>query len=237
MTALSLEVQDLSAGYGNTRVIGGMSFQAQAGTTLAVLGRNGVGKTTLLASIMGFTKRHSGRIVLGGEDISTLRPSARARRGLGYVPQTRDIFGSLTVEENLLAGLKGRSSRELREAYTLFPRLQERKGLLGSQLSGGEQQMLSVARTLLGEPGVLLLDEPLEGLAPAVCDELMASLDGLAANGNMTIVLVEQQIERALGFAKHALILERGLIVWEGSPKELRSKRSIVEKHLGVGVH
>lgn len=237
MTALSLELQDLSAGYGNTQVIGGMSFEAEAGATLAVLGRNGVGKTTLLASIMGFTKRHSGRIFLGGEDISALPPSARARRGLGYVPQTRDIFGSLTVEENLLAGLKGRSSRALCEAYELFPRLQERKALLGSQLSGGEQQMLSVARTLLGQPGALLLDEPLEGLAPAVCDELMASLHGLAANGNMTIILVEQQIERALDFAGYAFILERGCLVWDGSPDELRSNRGIVERHLGVGVH
>ncbi len=237
MAALSLEVQVLSAGYGSTRIIESVSFRADSGVALAVLGRNGAGKTTLLKSLMGFTRRHTGSILLGGADISGMPPSARARRGLGYVPQTRDIFGSLTVQENLFAGLKDRPSRAIIEAYELFPRLQERKGLLGSQLSGGEQQMLSIARTLLGEPGVLLLDEPLEGLAPAICDELMASLQGLASTGKMTIVLIEQQIERALYFAQNILILERGQLVWMGPPDVLWQNRGIVDRHLGVGVH
>ncbi len=237
MTAASLEVQALSAGYGNTRVLDNVSFRVEAGKTMAVLGRNGVGKTTLLASLMGLTKHHSGAIVLGEEAVSSLPPAARALRGLGYVPQTRDIFPSLTVAENLQVGLKNRSPSAIAEAYTLFPRLHERRSNLGGQLSGGEQQMLSVARTLLGKPSVLLLDEPLEGLAPIICDELMTSLHALAADGSMTIILVEQQIARALDFAQHALILDRGRVVWAGSSAKLRNDRATVDQHLGVGVH
>jgi len=237
MTALSLEVHGLCAGYASARVIEDVSFRADTGHTLAVLGRNGAGKTTLLASIIGLTKRHAGTITMGGEDISPLPAPERARRGLGYVPQTRDVFGSLTVEENLYVGLKGRGSGALSEAYALFPRLKERRRLLGSQLSGGEQQMLSVARTLLGQPRVLLLDEPLEGLAPAVCDELMVSLHTLAANGGMTIILAEQQIERALDFARRVHILDRGQLVWSGTSSELRRNRETIDQYLGVGVH
>lgn len=233
----TLEVSGLSAGYGEIRVIENLTFRAEAGAILAVLGRNGVGKTTLLATLMGLTRRYSGAIKFGDDDVSLLSTSQRAWRGLGYVPQTRDIFRSLTVQENLFVGLKDRSAKEVSKAYELFPRLYERKGHLGGQLSGGEQQMLSVARTLLGEPAVLLLDEPLEGLAPVICDELMASLHSLAAGHSMTVILVEQQIERALDFAEHALILERGSLVWMGSATELRNNRSIVDQYLSVGVY
>jgi branched-chain amino acid transport system ATP-binding protein len=155
--------------------------------------------------------------------------------GIGLVPQTREIFSSLTVEENLRVGLKGRSRHCVAEAYQMFPRLEERKGNLGWQLSGGEQQMLSTARTILGRPSVLLLDEPLEGLAPVICDEFMEALSRLAVGGDMTVLIVEQRLEAALTFADRALILERGRICWQGACDELTKNHEIVERHIGVG--
>ena len=228
-----LEVAGLTAGYGDTRVVEDVSFSLPEGGRVTVLGRNGVGKTTLLATLAGLTRRHAGRILLDGEDIARLKPSARARRGLGYVPQTRDVFRSLTVEENLFVGLKDRPRAALEEAYRLFPRLRERRRHLAAQLSGGEQQMLSTARSLLGKPSVLLLDEPLEGLAPVICDELMASLARIAA-GEVAVLLVEQQIGRALDFAEAVMILERGRIVWSGASRELRARRDLIERYVGV---
>jgi branched-chain amino acid transport system ATP-binding protein len=237
MLAAPLEVRNLSAGYGPTRILSDLSFDVPAGGRLAVLGRNGVGKTTLLATLMGLTTHKGGTIQAGSADVSAWGPAARSRSGIGYVPQTRDIFRSLTVEENLVAGLKGRKGNALDEAFSLFPRLAERRKNLGLQLSGGEQQMLSLARTLLGKPTILLLDEPLEGLAPVICDQLMATIVSLAESGDMTIVLVEQQIERALDFAERVLILERGKAVWEGQSQALRSDHDRVDRLLGVGVH
>ena len=166
-----------------------------------------------------------------------MRTSARALCGLGYVPQTRDIFGSLTVEENLSTGFKTRERDGLAGIYEMFPRLAERRRHLGLQLSGGEQQMLSMARTLLGKPSILLLDEPLEGLAPVICDQLMETISRLATSGDMTIILVEQQIERALNFADRVMVVERGRAVWEGESDELKSDRSLVNRLLGVGIH
>ncbi|AWC21119.1 MULTISPECIES: ABC transporter ATP-binding protein [Aminobacter] len=235
MTAAPLEVADLSAGYGPTRVLENVSFSVPAGSRLAVLGRNGMGKTTLLATIAGQTRRYGGSIRLGGTDLSSQESSARARSGLGYVPQARCIFPSLTVEENLFVGLKGRDRSAIEEAYQMFPRLKERRRNLGSQLSGGEQQMLSTARTILGKPTVLLLDEPLEGLAPVICEELMVAFSQLASGGEMTVVLVEQRIQSALDFADRAIILERGRIAWSGTPAELSAQPEVVEKLLGVG--
>ena len=237
MPAARLEVERLSAGYGPTQIVSDMSFDVPAGGRLAILGRNGVGKTTLLATLMGLSTRHHGRIVADGHDISTMRTSARALCGLGYVPQTRDIFGSLTVEENLSTGFKTRERDGLAGIYEMFPRLAERRRHLGLQLSGGEQQMLSMARTLLGKPSILLLDEPLEGLAPVICDQLMETISGLATSGDMTIILVEQQIERALNFADRVMVVERGRAVWEGASDELKSDRSLVNRLLGVGIH
>ena len=235
MTAAPLEVADLSAGYGPTRVLENVSFSVPAGARLAVLGRNGMGKTTLLATIAGQTKHYGGSIRLGGTDMSSQESSARARSGLGYVPQARCIFPSLTVEENLFVGLKGRDRVAIEEAYQMFPRLKERRRNLGSQLSGGEQQMLSTARSILGKPTVLLLDEPLEGLAPVICEELMAAFSQLASGGEMTVILVEQRIQSALDFADRAIILERGRIAWSGTPEELAGQPDVVEKLLGVG--
>jgi branched-chain amino acid transport system ATP-binding protein len=234
MAAAPLEVTGLIAGYGATRILDDISFSVSAGSRLAVLGRNGVGKTTLLATLVGLTHLRAGHIRLGSRDVTRMKTSARALCGLGYVPQTRDVFRSLTVEENLFVGLKGRPRAGIEEAYQLFPRLQERRANLAFQLSGGEQQMLSTARAILGHPSVLLLDEPLEGLAPVICDELMLALKNLAARGTMTIILVEQQIERALDFADDALILERGRNVWCGAASELRRDERVIERHLGV---
>lgn len=237
MPAARLEVVNVSAGYGATQIIADMSFDVPAGDRLAILGRNGMGKTTLLATLMGLSSRHAGHIRIDGTGVEDLRTSSRSRLGVGYVPQTRGIFRSLTVEENLSTGLKDRSRGAVAEAYEMFPRLRERRRHLGMQLSGGEQQMLSMARTLLGKPSVLLLDEPLEGLAPVICDELMAMISRLAASGDVTVLLVEQQIERALDFADRVLILERGREAWLGPSDELRSNRDLVDLLLGVGIH
>jgi len=237
MPAARLDVANVSAGYGATQIIADISFDVPAGDRLAILGRNGMGKTTLLATLMGLSSRHRGEIRVDGTSLVDLRTSSRSRFGLGYVPQTRGIFRSLTVEENLSTGLKERPRAAIAEAYEMFPRLGERRRHLGMQLSGGEQQMLSMARTLLGKPSVLLLDEPLEGLAPVICDELMAMISRLAASGNVTVLLVEQQIERALDFANRVLILERGREAWLGPSNELRLNRDLIDRLLGVGIH
>lgn len=235
MPATPLEVENLSAGYGPTRVLESVSFSVPAGARLAVLGRNGMGKTTLLATLAGQTRRYDGKIRIGETDVTGISSALRARTGLGYVPQTRCIFPTLTVEENLFVGLKDRPKSDLQNAYAMFPRLFERKRNLGSQLSGGEQQMLSTARTILGRPSVLLLDEPLEGLAPVICEELMKAFAALANAGDMTILLVEQRIQSALDFADQVIVLERGRVAWRGTPSALTADHDAVERLLGVG--
>ncbi|ACE99720.1 ABC transporter related [Rhodopseudomonas palustris TIE-1] len=236
MPAARLEVERLSAGYGSVSILSEIGFAVPAGGRLTVLGRNGVGKTTLLATLMGLTTHKGGTVRIGEREVTGLKTYARAAAGLGYVPQTRDVFRSLTVEENLFTGLKGRPRSELESVYAMFPRLAERRNHGGMQLSGGEQQMLSLARTLLGKPSVLLLDEPLEGLAPVICDQLMATIIKLAESGQMTVVLVEQQIERALDFADDVLVVERGRIVWRGQAAEFRADRELADRLLGVGI-
>ena len=233
-----LRVQNLSAGYCDTQIIENVHFSVEAGDKVAILGRNGVGKTTLLATLMGITDITSGTILVDGKDVAHWAISARARAGLGYVPQTRDIFPSLTVNDNLRIGLKSGSDKRLSDAYALFPCLKERQKSYAGQLSGGEQQMLSIARTMLGNPSILLLDEPLEGLAPVICDELMKSLISLSDRSDMAILLVEQKIERALDFADRVIILERGAIAWSGSADSLKRQHDIVERYIGVsGFH
>ncbi|UYO54829.1 ABC transporter ATP-binding protein [Rhodopseudomonas palustris] len=236
MPAARLEVQGLAAGYGSVSILSDISFAVPAGGRLTVLGRNGVGKTTLLATLMGLTTHKGGTVRVGEREVTGLKTYARVAAGLGYVPQTRDVFRSLTVEENLFTGLKGRPRSELDSVYAMFPRLAERRNHGGMQLSGGEQQMLSLARTLLGKPTVLLLDEPLEGLAPVICDQLMETIVKLAQSGEMTVVLVEQQIERALDFADDVLVVERGRIVWRGQAAEFRADRELADRLLGVGI-
>ena len=235
MSAASLSVTGLVAGYGATRIVEDLAFEVPAGGRLAILGRNGVGKTTLLAALMGLAQRHAGTILIDGRDVSAAGTAQRARSGLGYVPQTRDIFRSLSVEENLVAGLKSRGRPALDEAYGMFPRLAQRRRQRASLLSGGEQQMLSTARTILGQPRVLLLDEPLEGLAPVICDELMTALHALTERGDVTAILVEQQIERALDFAPRTIVMDRGRAVWSGATADLRADEALIERHLGVG--
>ena len=231
---LALQVQGLTAGYGPVNILHAVDIAVSSGTRMAVIGRNGVGKTTLLKTIMGLADVHAGAVHLFGQDITRLSSRERAYAGLGYVPQTRDIFPSLTVEENLVAGLKGRPRGDVEEAYELFPRLRERRTNGGAQLSGGEQQMLTVARTLLGRPKVLLLDEPLEGLAPIICHELMKTFDRLARSTGVAVLLVEQKVEDALRFAAEAVILERGEVVHRSDSDSLAARQDLLERFVGV---
>ena len=227
-----ITLQDITAGYGATHILQGLSLSIAQGERVAVLGRNGVGKTTLLSTIMGLTQVHCGTLTLAGRDLASLSIYQRARMGLGLVAQTRDIFPSLSVEENLLAGQ--RRGVSLAQAYALFPRLQERRRNRGGQLSGGEQQMLAIARTLMAAPDILLLDEPLEGLAPVLCAQLMAVLAELAQDGTRTILLVEQNTGPALRFASRVVILDQGRIVYDGAAAALRASPDILHRHLGV---
>jgi branched-chain amino acid transport system ATP-binding protein len=237
MAAPLLELHDVVGGYGPVTVLNGLSLTVAAGEKLALIGRNGVGKTTTLAAIMGLARLTRGRIVFDGEDLAGLAPHQRAARGLGLVPQTRAIFPSLTVEENLIAGLKRRPRSALDEAYALFPRLAERRRNGGAQLSGGEQQMLSVARALLGQPRLLLLDEPLEGLAPLIRQELLAAFARMSRDSGITVVIVEQQVQEALGYADRALVLERGAVVHAADAQALRQDSATLERLVGVAVH
>lgn len=234
MSEPALQVEGITSGYGPVTIVHGASLTVPAGGRVALIGRNGVGKTTLLKTVMGLASLQSGRIRLFGQDIAGLTPRERAIAGLGYVPQTRDIFPSLTVEENLLAGLKGRPRGAVAEAYDLFPRLAQRRHNGGSQLSGGEQQMLTVARTLLGQPRVLLLDEPLEGLAPIICVELMRTFDRLAHSTGVAVLLVEQKVEDALRFSEQAVVLERGEVVHTAASAELAQRQDLLERYVGV---
>ena len=232
MPAAALDVAGLAAGYGETPILADIGFSLPAGGRLALLGRNGMGKSTLLATIAGQTSLHSGSIRLDGHELTRLDGAARARLGLGYVPQGRAIFRSLTVEENLLVGLKDRPRDALGEAYGLFPRLAERRHNPALRLSGGEQQMLTFARALLGRPRLLLLDEPLEGLAPAMAEQLLSAIRQHAASKTTTILLVEQQLIPVLAFCDAVLILERGRIAWSGTPAQLDP--ATIERHLGL---
>ena len=237
MTEL-LHIENLTAGYGAIQVLHGINLSITSGGRLALIGRNGVGKTTLLKAVMGLAYMKGGQIKLDGLDISKWSARERANAGIGYVPQTRDIFPSLTVEENLLAGLKGRPRNALDEAYALFPRLAERRKNGGQQLSGGEQQMLSVARTLLGKPRLLLLDEPLEGLAPIICIELMRAFEHLVQKTGVAVLLVEQKVDDALKFAPLAMVLERGEVVHESDRAALSLRKDLLERFVGVaGTH
>jgi branched-chain amino acid transport system ATP-binding protein len=232
-----LALRDVSAGYGETVVLDGLSLALEAGVTLSVLGRNGVGKTTLLATVLGHTSLHAGQIAFEGQPIESLRTYQRARLGIGYVPQEREIFPSLSVDENLTVAIRanGRPARWTRErVYELFPRLAERRRNMGNQLSGGEQQMLSIGRALMGNPSLLLLDEPLEGLAPVIVDALIAALRRLREDDGLTIVLVEQHARLALEFAARAVILDRGKIVYDGESQPLVDDPQKLSDLIGV---
>jgi len=216
----ALTLKDVRAGYGETVVIEEIGFSLQERGSLAVLGRNGVGKTTLLATVMGHTTFHAGSIEYHGTRIEKLPVYERNRLGVGLVPQTRDIFPSLTVEENLtVAARPGRWTLE--RVYDLFPRLADRRRHWGNQISGGEQQMLSIGRALMGNPALLLMDEPLEGLAPIIVEVLLQALQRLIREDSLAVVLVEQHAKLALEVTQSALVLNRGRIAYSGASAEL----------------
>jgi branched-chain amino acid transport system ATP-binding protein len=231
-----LAVDGLVAGYGPVTALDRLSFTLPAASRTAMIGRNGAGKSTALKAVMGLAAIRGGRIEFDGEDVTRRSPQARAHLGLGYVPQTRDVFPSLTVEENLIAGLKHRPRADIERAWQWFPRLAERRRHGGGQLSGGEQQMLSVARALLGQPRLLLLDEPLEGLAPLIRAELLRTFQRLTSETGMAVLIVEQHVHEVLAVAEQALIVERGTVVHAGPSLALLANPDLLDRHLGVAV-
>jgi len=233
MTEPLLSIADLRAGYGSAIVLEDISVQLAAQGAIAVLGRNGVGKSTLLLTIMGYTRVSRGRIFWRGADITDEAPHRRARAGIGWVAQEREIFSTLTVEENLtVAARDGRWT--LPAVYELFPRLAERRRNFGNHLSGGEQQMLAIARALMTNPALLLLDEPLEGLAPIVVDELAAAIRRMIDERSNAVMMVEQHVEIALSLMENVIVLERGRIVHRGRSAELLADHAALERLIGL---
>jgi branched-chain amino acid transport system ATP-binding protein len=228
-----LAIEDVRAGYGPAIVLDGVSFDLASQGGLAVLGRNGVGKSTLLLTIMGYTRVSRGRLLWRGTDITHESPHRRARAGIGWVAQEREIFSTLTVEENLTVAARN-GPWSLPRVYELFPRLTERRRNLGNQLSGGEQQMLAIARALMTNPALLLLDEPFEGLAPIVVEELTAALRQMIAERVNAFVLVEQHVEIALPLTQAVIVLERGRIVHRGASAELLADHAALERLIGL---
>lgn len=234
MSLTELSLRNVVAGYAGTTVLESVDLLVKRGERVGIVGRNGAGKTTTLATAMGLTQQISGEVRLNGVDVSAMPTADRSRRGLGYVPQTRDIFKSMTVRDNLRTGLQGGPEARLEDAYELFPRLHERRNNYGNELSGGEQQMLSIARALMGQPDILLLDEPLEGLAPVVAQQLMASLSGFSTKRGLGCVLVEQHVALVLDFATSILLLERGRPVFWGPTHELKARPELLASAIGL---
>ena len=228
-----LRIEALRAGYGQAVVLPHMSLSLADGQVLALLGRNGTGKTTLINSIVGITRRFGGSVSLGGRDISAMRPDQRARAGIGWVPQERNIFRSLTVEENMTAVAQP-GPWTVERVYEMFPRLKERRNNFGNQLSGGEQQMLAIGRALTLNPQVLLLDEPTEGLAPIIVEELLRALGIITRAGGICSIIVEQNAQKILGLADRAVILDRGAIVHDAASAALKADPAVLERFLGI---
>ncbi len=228
-----LVLEQVSAGYGRATVLQQVSLGLREGEAIALLGRNGVGKTTTLNTIIGLTRQQGGRIVLGGKDITRLSPERRVEAGIGWVPQERGIFRSLTVEENITA--VARPGRWTLEAvYGLFPRLEERRRNFGNQLSGGEQQMLAIARALVLNPKVLLLDEPTEGLAPIIVEELLAAIRRIVRDEGMAAIVVEQHARQILAITDRAVILDRGTVAYTGASQALAADTAVLGRFLGI---
>ncbi len=228
-----LKVEGLSAGYGEAVVLQDVSLALDEGATLALLGRNGTGKTTLINTLAGVTRRHAGSIALGGAALHKLPAHHRAGAGIGWVPQERNIFKSLTVHENLTAVARpGKWTPD--GVYAMFPRLAERKGNLGTQLSGGEQQMLAVGRALVLNPRLLLLDEPLEGLAPIIVDELLRAIRRITREEGLSAIIVEQHPQAILAISDRAVVLDRGTVVHSGTARELQDDDGLLDRLLGV---
>jgi branched-chain amino acid transport system ATP-binding protein len=228
-----LSVNGLIAGYGRAVVLSDIAFRLEEGEALAVLGRNGVGKTTLIDSLVGVTRRFAGSLRLGGREIAVLAPEARAAAGIGWVPQERNVFRSLTVEENITAVARP-GPWTLDRIYGLFPRLKERRGQSGGSLSGGEQQMLAIGRALALNPRLLLLDEPTEGLAPIIIEELLRALRRLFVEEKMAGIVVEQHAHKILPITDRAIVLDRGRIVFEASSASLLADDAPLDRYLGV---
>ncbi|MBN9408087.1 MAG: ABC transporter ATP-binding protein [Burkholderiales bacterium] len=228
-----LKVDNLRAGYGEAVVLNGVSFSVDEGHTMALLGRNGTGKTTLMDTLAGATRRHGGTITLGGRAVHALPSHQRADAGIGWVPQERNIFKSLTVHENLTAVARPGAWTPAR-AYEMFPRLAERRGNMGNQLSGGEQQMLAVARALVLNPRLLLLDEPLEGLAPIIVEELLRAIRRITREEGLSAIIVEQHPQAILAISDTAIVLDRGSVVHSGTAQELLGQPELLDRLLGV---
>ncbi len=233
MTEPLLSLRDIRAGYGAGIVLDGVSFDLPERGSLAVLGRNGVGKSTIILTIMGMTEIGRGRILWRGADITGEPPHRRARAGLGWVAQEREIFSPLTVEENLTVASRP-GHWDLPAVYGLFPRLAERRRNLGNQLSGGEQQMLAIARALMTNPALLLLDEPLEGLAPIVVEELSAAIRRMTAEATNAFILVEQHADIALSLTQSVMVLERGRLVHSGPSAALLADHAAMDRLIGL---
>ena len=233
MAEAALELDNVRAGYGETVVLEDIRLTLAAGETLSIIGRNGVGKSTLLATIMGHTTLHGGRVKLHGNDVSALPTYRRVAAGLGYVPQEREIFPSLTLRENLEVAARP-GAWTVKTVFELFPRLAERAGNRGNQLSGGEQQMLAIGRALIGNPTVLLMDEPSEGLAPVIVEELARAVKRLAQEGGLALILVEQNSRLALDIAPRAVVMDRGQVVYDGASETLRNDPAKLEHLIGV---
>jgi branched-chain amino acid transport system ATP-binding protein len=230
-----LKLQNVTAGYGDAVVLHGISLDLPEHGSLAVLGRNGVGKSTLLLTIMGYTQLRAGCVSWRGQDISRVPPYRRAVNGIGWVAQEREIFPSLSVEENLNVAARP-GSWDLDAVFQLFPRLAERRRNMGNQLSGGEQQMLAVARALMTNPALMLLDEPFEGLAPVIVDELTAAIKLMLSDRGITIILVEQHTDIALELTAAAIVLERGTVAHRAPSAQLQKDTATLERLVGLRV-
>jgi branched-chain amino acid transport system ATP-binding protein len=231
--ASALELRHVSAGYGETVVLEDVNLALAPGESISIIGRNGVGKTTLLATVMGHTTLHKGDVVLAGKSIARVPVHRRALNGLGFVPQEREIFPSLSVRENLEVGARPGDWTQER-IFELFPNLKARLTNKGNQLSGGEQQMLSIARALLTNPSVLLMDEPTEGLAPVIVEALSAVMARLRAAGGLSIILVEQNSRVALEFSPRTIVMDKGKVVYDGDSGTLRADAERLHKLIGV---
>ena len=231
-----LEVSELAAGYGRIPILGGVSFSVAPGEFVGILGHNGMGKTTLLRALMGYIPATAGRVVLDDADITGAEPYRRARAGMGYVPQGRDIFPGLSVRDNLRMGAVGRPKDEdaaIGSALETFPRLKPLIDRPGGALSGGEQQLLAIARCLAGNPRLILLDEPTEGIQPSIIDEIAETLLGLRSKGGLTMILVEQNLDFIAALSERVLIIQKGVIVHSAEPGELHG-HGLINEFIGV---
>lgn len=228
-----LQLRGVCAGYGASRVLHELDLDLFARETLVVIGRNGVGKTTLVETIIGLTDHHAGDIVWEGKAVHGLKPHARNRAGIAWVPQQREVFRSLTVEENLQV-VRRPGHWNVERVYEMFPRLRERRRNYGDQLSGGEQQMLALGRALMTNPRLLLLDEPVEGLAPIIVEEMLNAIDQMRDVGNMTILLVEQKYELALAHSERCVVIDHGTVVHQGPSAALLADQSLIDRFLGL---